>query len=76
MNKGSKLTNAEYLRLLNAQSERAWNAAYDEVKKAHGGQYPFDWWQRVMQPGGAFQVFMKRINRKDDKGFTIGHYDA
>lgn len=43
------LTEAEYQDLLATKSADEWTAVCDSVKRARGGQYPPDWYQRVIQ---------------------------
>lgn len=42
------LTESELARLKATKSEDEWNAACDAVKDARGGQYPHDWYQKVL----------------------------
>jgi len=45
------LTDEEIQLLLNTKSETEWNATCDKVKHARGGQYPHDWFMRVVVSG-------------------------
>lgn len=45
------LTEEEEFALLNTTNEDRWNAVCDEIKRTRNGQYPRDWWQRVMLSG-------------------------
>ncbi len=49
------ITQEELDRLSNTKNDSEWNAACDDIKKAHGG-YPHDWWPKVMQSGLAAKV--------------------
>lgn len=50
------LTDDEIKQLEAARSEKEWNDACDAVKRTRGGQYPGDWWSRVMVSGLAARV--------------------
>lgn len=52
-----KLTDEEFKDLTSAKNEEEWNAAYDRVKEARQGQYPRDWWPRMMLSGVMRRVF-------------------
>lgn len=45
------LTQDEVEKLMATKSESEWNAMCDEIKRARGGQYPPDWWSRMMMTG-------------------------
>ncbi len=45
------LTENELMQLTNAESETEWNGICDRVKAARGGQYPPDWYQKVIATG-------------------------
>jgi hypothetical protein len=47
------ITIEELQKLRNTKSESEWNAVCDEVKAARGGQYPPDWFMKVMISGLA-----------------------
>ena len=53
------ITDAEIQRLEECRTADDWNDACDAVKRARGGQYPPDWWQRVRLTG-----MMDRILRR------------
>jgi hypothetical protein len=46
-----QLTPEEIDTLKNTKSETEWNAACDAVKAARGGQYPADWFPRIIMSG-------------------------
>lgn len=46
-----RLTDDEYKRLSECQSAEDWNAAVDAVKATRGGEYPTDWFARVIRDG-------------------------
>lgn len=50
------ITEAEIDKLKASKNEQAWNAVCDEIKKARAGQYPPDWWAKVMQSGLAANI--------------------
>lgn len=39
--------------LKNSQNEEEWNAVCDRVKKEGGGNYPTDWFEKVLRSGVA-----------------------
>jgi len=41
----------EMAKLRNSKSEKEWDAVCDEVKAARNGQYPNDWYQKVLASG-------------------------
>lgn len=47
------LTASEIELLKNAQSEQEWNKLCDRIKAVRGGQYPPDWWEKIMLSGLA-----------------------
>jgi len=53
------LTDEELQTLESANTEDEWNDACDKVKKARGGQYPQDWFKRVIA-GGVLERFGNR----------------
>ena len=50
------LTDQEIEKLKATKSETEWNAMCDEIKRARGGQYPPDWWPRMMMSGLISQI--------------------
>lgn len=50
------LTDAEMFRLLGTRSETEWNQVCDAIKQARDGQYPPDWWSRMMLSGVAEEI--------------------
>jgi hypothetical protein len=51
-----KITNDEMLRLMSCKSYDDWAAACKDIKAAHGGQYPNDWYALVIQSGLMDQI--------------------
>ena len=47
------ITQEELSNLTLAASEKEWNAACDAIKCARGGQYPPDWYAKVVLSGLA-----------------------
>jgi hypothetical protein len=45
------ITETELTLLKSAKTDAAWNAACDEIKAARGGQYPPDWYDKVIAAG-------------------------
>jgi len=52
----NNLTTREELKLLDTNSESDWNRVCDEIKRARNGQYPPDWYQKVILSGMAAMV--------------------
>jgi Flp pilus assembly protein TadB len=52
MNK-NYLTAEEMVALESTESEEEWNAVCDAVKGARYGQYPYDWYDKVLRSGLA-----------------------
>jgi hypothetical protein len=52
----ANLTEAELALFKNAKSRTEWDAHCDTVKRARGGAYPGDWYQKVLQSGLAAQA--------------------
>ena len=51
------LTTEEFNALKAAKSEKEWNGVCDKVKAARGGEYPADWFPRVILTGLAGRPF-------------------
>lgn len=51
MGSGFPLTDAEYRELVATSTEEEWNASCDRIKAARGGEYPSDWFPRMMVSG-------------------------
>jgi hypothetical protein len=47
---------SELLRLRSSQSQDEWNAICDEVKSSRGGQYPHEWYAKVIASGVVDQA--------------------
>lgn len=47
------ITQEELNKLASTKSEAEWNLVCDQIKLARGGQYPPDWWAKVMMTGMA-----------------------
>lgn len=45
------LTETEYALLVGSTSAAEWARVCVDVKTAHGGSYPEDWYERVIKPG-------------------------
>ena len=54
MNQG--ITTEELAALRASKNEGEWNAACDAVKKARNGNYPADWFVKVMMSGLSAEV--------------------
>jgi hypothetical protein len=57
------LTATEIERLNAAQTDEQWNAACLAVKRTRGNAYPPDWAAVVLQDGGVYEAFQKRMGR-------------
>lgn len=53
---GRPITVNELRALRTSTSETEWNRVCDQIKAAHGGQYPPDWYRKVLASGLARQV--------------------
>jgi hypothetical protein len=47
----SLITESELFMLKETTNAQEWNSACDKIKRARNGQYPEDWYERVMLPG-------------------------
>lgn len=45
------ITDEEIASLRATKNASQWNAVCDKIKKARNGQYPGDWWPKVMASG-------------------------
>lgn len=54
------ITNTEIELLNSVNTEDAWNDACDTIKQAHGGDYPGDWFRKVLL-GGVMADFEDRM---------------
>ena len=45
------MTETQIQQLLRTKSEAEWNAVCDEIKRTNGGDYPSDWYARVIIAG-------------------------
>lgn len=45
------ITHEELKQLQNAKSRLEWGTVCDAIKSTRGGEYPSDWFQKVMQSG-------------------------
>lgn len=50
------LTEEQLEKLKNSKSEKEWNSICDAIKAANGGEYPKDWFMRVLVSGLASHV--------------------
>jgi hypothetical protein len=79
------LTDAELARLEACKSDDDWNQACLDVKKAHGGGYPSDWYAKVIATGlvkrvaeswgGSADISLVTID-KDGKRTTVARVPA
>lgn len=49
--KDDGITADELQTLRETTSSGHWNVACDAIKKAHGGRYPSDWFEKVLHSG-------------------------
>ena len=47
----AEMTAANIALMEGAKSEKDWNDAIDVIKKEHGGQYPDDWYPKIIMSG-------------------------
>lgn len=47
------ITTEEVNKLASTKSASEWNAVCDQIKRARGGEYPPDWWNKIMMTGMA-----------------------
>lgn len=47
----SKMTDEEFAEICAAQTEVQYHEAVQRIKRARDGEYPDDWWARVVQSG-------------------------
>lgn len=59
------LTDAELEALSASKSEEEWNKICDDVKRARGGGYPPDWYQRVLASGLATKMQIEWASRRN-----------
>lgn len=50
------ITDSEIANLKATRSSIEWNSVCDGIKTARGGEYPPDWWSRIMMTGLAAQI--------------------
>lgn len=50
------ITDQEIANLNATRSSIEWNSVCDQIKAARGGEYPPDWWNRIMMTGLAAQI--------------------
>jgi hypothetical protein len=50
------LTEAEVAKFRAAKSEAEWNRLCDEVKRSRGGNYPADWYAKIIMTGLIHEV--------------------
>lgn len=51
-----KLTDAEIIDLGKTRDEREWNDVCDRIKAARGGNYPREWFNRIVRSGFMAQT--------------------
>jgi len=56
------MTEEQIQQLLSTKSETEWNAVCDEIKRAHSGDYPSDWYTRVII-GGVINIAKANWNK-------------
>ncbi len=64
------LTAVELAKLEACPDEQAWDALCDEIKAAHGGGYPADWYTTVIADGGVMARVANRWGKP--RAFDIG----
>ena len=52
----NNITDQEVAKLKATRSSIEWNRVCDEIKNARGGEYPPDWWNRIMMTGLMAQI--------------------
>lgn len=67
----ARLTDLELAMLKTCRCEQDWRAVCHFVKEQRGGEYPRDWFQRVVQSGLAREV-MARFGEAPDITVTAG----
>ena len=55
----NNITNEELSMLEACQSAKDWGQACDTIKKARGGDYPEDWWEKVKLSGMMDRIFSR-----------------
>jgi len=45
------LTDAELARLRACKTSREWGAVCDEIRRVRGGEYPPDWYEKMLATG-------------------------
>lgn len=50
------LTDQEIAKLMVTKSETEWNATCDEIKRGRDGEYPPDWYARIVLSGRMLSV--------------------
>lgn len=56
MDQNLLLTEQEIENLKQTKSASEWNKACDAIKQARNGQYPRDWWTKMMMSGLITQI--------------------
>jgi len=72
------LTEVELGLLLAASSESEWGEACDKIKSARNGQYPYDWFAKILATG-FMTAKQKEWAAKDDEckmTITVKPYEA
>jgi hypothetical protein len=57
-----KLSDEDKTDLLNCADATAYSKIAREIKAAHGGHYPDDWYEVVLAPGGVADQLRKKWN--------------
>ena len=67
----SNITQEELELLDSCQSAKDWGQACDKIKKARGGEYPPDWWDKV-KLSGMMDKILARWGR--DSSLTLAPF--
>jgi hypothetical protein len=59
MNKIPNLTKKEYNQLIATKKSSQWNAVCSQIKKDRGGNYPTDWYEKIIVSGILFKKQME-----------------
>ena len=63
------LTDTEMSLLNGCQSADDWSNACDKIKKARGGEYPEDWWDKVKLSGMMDRILARWGSDSSLKGY-------
>ena len=65
------LTQEEIKLFETASTDDEWNAACQIIKGARGGDYPPDWYEKAIKPGGLINQYQARTSQEVGDGFHI-----